>query len=105
MYCLRGEKDVSFSRRLANVYGPSVRRSKVLTAVKMSMFVFWVVTPCGLVGRCNVSEEHTASILNPEDGDSMFLNTLVYISTRSHGVTTQNARNSCNEDRRDGCNM
>jgi hypothetical protein len=22
-----------------------------LAAVKMSMFVFWVVTPCGLVGR------------------------------------------------------
>jgi hypothetical protein len=24
---------------------------EVLTSVKMSMFVFWVVTPCGLVGR------------------------------------------------------
>jgi hypothetical protein len=24
-------------------------RSEVLTAVKMSMLVFWVVTPCGLV--------------------------------------------------------
>jgi hypothetical protein len=26
-------------------------RFEVLTAVKMWMLVFWVVTPCGLVGR------------------------------------------------------
>jgi hypothetical protein len=26
-------------------------RSEVLTEVKMSMLVFWVVTPCGLVDR------------------------------------------------------
>jgi hypothetical protein len=26
-------------------------RFKVLMAVKMSMLVFWVVTPCGLGGR------------------------------------------------------
>jgi hypothetical protein len=26
-------------------------RFDVLTAVKMLMFVFWVVTPCGFVGR------------------------------------------------------
>jgi hypothetical protein len=28
-----------------------VRRFEVTTAVKMSMLIFWVVTPCGLVGR------------------------------------------------------
>jgi hypothetical protein len=27
-------------------------RSEVLTAVKMSMLLFWVVTPCRLVGCC-----------------------------------------------------
>jgi hypothetical protein len=27
----------------------------------MSMLVFWVVTPCGFVGRSNVSEKHTSS--------------------------------------------
>jgi hypothetical protein len=26
-------------------------RFNILTAVKISMLVFWVVTPCGLVGR------------------------------------------------------
>jgi hypothetical protein len=26
-------------------------KSEVLTAVKMSLLVFWVVTPCGLAGR------------------------------------------------------
>jgi hypothetical protein len=26
-------------------------RSEVLTTVKMSILVFWVVTPCGLIGR------------------------------------------------------
>jgi hypothetical protein len=29
-------------------------RFEVLTAVKMSMLVFWVVTSCGLVGRYRV---------------------------------------------------
>jgi hypothetical protein len=38
-------------------------RFEVLSAVKLSMLVFWVVTLCGLVGRVtNVSEEHTASM-------------------------------------------
>jgi hypothetical protein len=37
---------------VANKRAPtSHMRSVVLTAVKMSMLVFWVVTPCGLVGR------------------------------------------------------
>jgi hypothetical protein len=38
----------------------------ILTAVKMSMFI-WVVTPCGPLGPVdtNVSEEHTASIFSP----------------------------------------
>jgi hypothetical protein len=26
------------------------------------MLAFWVVTPCGLVGRYNFSEKHTVSI-------------------------------------------
>jgi hypothetical protein len=33
-------------------YTFSCLRFEVLTAVKMPIFVFWVVTPCGLVGRC-----------------------------------------------------
>jgi hypothetical protein len=35
-------------------------RPEVLAVVKM--FIFWVVTPCGLVGRPNVLEKHAISI-------------------------------------------
>jgi hypothetical protein len=31
------------------------RRYEVLMAMKMSLLIFWVVTPCGLVGSTNVS--------------------------------------------------
>jgi hypothetical protein len=34
-------------------------RFEVLTAAKMSMLVFRVVTPCELLGSTNVSEEYT----------------------------------------------
>jgi hypothetical protein len=41
-------------------------RFEVLTEVKMSMLVFWVVTQCELVAQIstNVSKEHTASIFS-----------------------------------------
>jgi hypothetical protein len=45
---------------------------EVLTAAKMSMLVFWVVTPFGLVGRYQSFGENTASF-SPEDRGSMFL--------------------------------
>jgi hypothetical protein len=48
-------------------------RSEVLMVVKIMMMVFWVVTPCGLVGGTSVSEEHTASIFISEDVGSMLL--------------------------------
>jgi fumarate reductase subunit D len=66
-------------------------RFLVLTAVKMVMF-FSIVTPCGLVGRENVSEEHTVSIIRAKIGntlsifrveDSMFLRNVV-IDLRVH---------------------
>jgi hypothetical protein len=40
---------------------------EVLTAVKMPMLVFWVVTPCRLWTYTKVSEGHAASIFCPED--------------------------------------
>jgi hypothetical protein len=43
-------------------------RYEDLTAVKMPIFVFWVVTPCGLVGLY-----FQVGIFSPEDGGSMFL--------------------------------
>jgi hypothetical protein len=41
---------------------------EVLKTVKMSMLVFWVVKPCGLVGLVDAidSEEYTASIFRAE---------------------------------------
>jgi hypothetical protein len=39
--------------------------------VKIWMLVFWVVMPCGLVGRYNLLDEHTASIFRTEYGGSM----------------------------------
>jgi hypothetical protein len=61
-------------------------------AVKMSLLVFWIVMPCGLVGTyvdTNISEEYTASNLRDEDIGSMFLRDSGNVSTSPHGVTTQ----------------
>jgi hypothetical protein len=44
-----------------------------LAAVKISMFFFWVVTPCIPKVDTNVSVKQAVLIFNPEDGDSMFL--------------------------------
>jgi hypothetical protein len=33
-------------------------RCKILTAVKMSMMVFWVLTPCGHVGEGGAEDQH-----------------------------------------------
>jgi hypothetical protein len=46
-------------------------RFEVLTAVKMSMLVFWVVTLCGLVGRYQRFGEQTASIFRAEASEMM----------------------------------
>jgi hypothetical protein len=43
--------------------------NEVLTTVRMTMF--WVLAPCGLIGRY-VSEKHTVSTFGAEGGDSMF---------------------------------
>jgi hypothetical protein len=42
-------------------------RPEVLKAVKMSIVVFSVVTPCGLVGGYHVLEERNASIYRAEE--------------------------------------
>jgi hypothetical protein len=60
----------------------------VLTVLKMSVVVFWVVTLCGLVGSvgCNVSE-HTACIFSPEDPEDQHQQCLVpYIIELIKGV-------------------
>jgi hypothetical protein len=42
-------------------------RFEVLTALKMSVLVFWVMTPCGLVS----GYPHSASLFRAEEGGSM----------------------------------
>jgi hypothetical protein len=41
-------------------------RIEVLTAVRMVMLFFWVVTPCRLLVDTNVSEKHIVSIFRVE---------------------------------------
>jgi hypothetical protein len=48
------------------------------------MLTLWVVMLYGLLGRQNVSGEHTASIFRAEE--RMFLGNNIYL-TSSHGVT------------------
>jgi hypothetical protein len=40
--------------------------------------LFWVVMPCRHVGRYNVSEKHTVSVLRAEDGHSMSLHDVTF---------------------------
>jgi hypothetical protein len=61
---------------------------EVLTGVNMTMLFFWVVTPCGLVGRYKHFGE-TYNILKMET--VCFSETLVFIyeSTRRHNPEEQ----------------
>jgi hypothetical protein len=53
-------------------------RFEVLTAVKTSILVFWVVTPSGFAGRYQRFERtYCLHIQGAEDGESMFFETLV----------------------------
>jgi hypothetical protein len=49
---------------------------EVLTAVNGSVFVFLIVTPCGVVGR-------------PEDGDSLLLRNVGILPGSPHGFALQ----------------
>jgi hypothetical protein len=49
-------------------------RFEVLTVVKTSVLVFWVVTLCGLAYRYqHLGGTYCLCIFSPEDGDIMFL--------------------------------
>jgi hypothetical protein len=42
------------------------------------MVVFWVVTPCDLIVRCqSFGETHCFQELSPADGDNMFIRNVV----------------------------
>jgi hypothetical protein len=47
--------------------------SEVLADVRMSMLIFWVVTPSDLHVDTNVSEEHTASIFKAKNVGNILL--------------------------------
>jgi hypothetical protein len=49
--------------------------------MKMLVVLFWVVTPCGLVGGCHISERHTVSIFRALK--------CCYLRTSPHGIVTQ----------------
>jgi hypothetical protein len=53
------------------------------------MVVFWVVTPCGIIGGTNISDNHTASIISSEDGGSMFLRNFDKAIGSPHIVITE----------------
>jgi hypothetical protein len=53
---------------------------EVLTTVKMSLLAFWVVTPCGLVGRYLTSARKMEVVCSPETW---------YLLTSPYGVATQ----------------
>jgi hypothetical protein len=57
-------------------------RFELLSAVKMLMLVFWVVTPCGLVRRYHrFGGTYTSG---PEDGGRMFLRNIgVYLKVHT----------------------
>jgi hypothetical protein len=65
----------------------SEMRFEVLTAVKISIMVFWVVTPCGLAGTYH----RFGGTYCPEDGCSMFVQSLIfnYKSARRHNPKDQ----------------
>lgn len=50
--------------------------------VIMSMLVFWVVTPCVLIGRCQPFGERHIFVL--EDEDSVFSETYIGMYLRVH---------------------
>jgi hypothetical protein len=67
-------------------------RFEMFKAVTLSMLVFWVLTPCGLVlVDTNVSEEHIASIFRAEYRGSMLILKAVfsYKSTRRYNLEDQ----------------
>jgi hypothetical protein len=62
-------------------------------AVKMSMLVFWCVTPCGLLGRHQRFGKALVSTyisIRAEDENIVFLRIVgSYLSTSPHRVTTK----------------
>jgi len=64
-------------------------RSKVLTAMKMSVLIFWVVTPYGFVGKYQLYEGTYCFHLHGWRWKQYVSPSGWYLSTSPHGVTTQ----------------
>jgi hypothetical protein len=83
----------------------TLMKFKVNTAVRMTMLLFWVLTPCRLVGRYkhfNISEKHIG--LQPWNGDSTFLRNVgiyLWVYTASQpGGSTSSFVNALNKETR-----
>jgi hypothetical protein len=75
---------------------------EVIMAVKMSILVFWVFTPCGLADRTNVSEKNTASTFRAGglcSSETLRSTYTTYKSTR-HYNPTQKTNIECTETSR-----
>jgi hypothetical protein len=74
---------------------------EVLATMKILMMIFWIVTPCGLVGRYQRVRETYYLYFSPEDGYSMFRRNVgidlqvhtVLLPIRHHGVYVFSERN------------
>jgi hypothetical protein len=72
-------------------------RFKSLTTERMSMMVFWVVTPRGLVrnNRTDVSEKHTVSIGSNEDETVCSSETVVLADKTARGHNSEELHRHC----------
>jgi hypothetical protein len=66
--------------------------SEVLMGVNIKNMVFWDMTPCRLANNSNNLEESLSSIsLCSEDGSRRLLRKRWQLSTKLHGITSQNS--------------
>jgi hypothetical protein len=71
------QRNILISTCRRNILSPSIRAEDMGS---MSMLAFRILTPCRRVGRFQCFGEHAASILSPEDIESMFFqNVGVYL--------------------------
>jgi hypothetical protein len=60
------KRERKFGLALVPLNNPVLERSEVYTAVKMMTMFFWVLAPCGLIGRCQHFHTVSTSALKME---------------------------------------
>lgn len=71
----------------------NIYQCEIFRVIIVQIVIFKVVTPCGLVDKCNFLEKHAARIFRfeAENGDSIFL--LNFISTQCPNPEDNNLNN------------